>query len=167
LSVSDAERVDDDPNKGLVLSLVSSQRAVLAEATDAIERKASTFLGFEAVLFALILGTATPAADNPIDLILAYTGLGLLLASACLLMLCVNPTSFRFDPNPKGLVQEYWYKNLDETRHSVAKNLVDAWESNRKIHALKVIRLEWALRLVAAGLFVIAFDVLVVRVFEL
>jgi len=78
----DAEKPCTNPGRGFLYSLCQSQLISLERTTDAIERKASTILGFVAVFLALILENLAPNPKSAVDVSLTYTTLLFLLGGA-------------------------------------------------------------------------------------
>lgn len=148
-------------------SIAESQRQTLERATDAVERKASAFLGFEAIFLALVLSSLAPNPGNILDVILSYACIALLLMGVFLLALVVKPRLYRFDPDPKALVDRYWDTENSKILEQVTVNLADAWSENLKVQEKKAALLSWALKFITAGIAILAFDVFVVRVFNL
>jgi len=160
------EKEEEEGSSELLCRIAERQLRVLEAATNAVEAKASTFLGFEAVLLALVLGTLPPNPSDYLDVLLTYTAVALLLAGALLLVLCVYPRKHRFDPDPWALMQRYSGKPPRETRAAVAGNMADAWRDNYSVHETRAALLQWALCLAVIGLCVLVFDVFVIRVFR-
>ena len=168
--MDDTHETPDAPqsaSRNALHATVNAQRLALERATDAVERKATSFLGFEAVFLALILGTLSPSPGHVMDVILSYTSLALLLAGALLLTLVVFPRLYRFDPDPESLAQHYWSAGDAKLLDQVSVNLTSAWKQNFRVHERKANLLKWAIALVVAGMSVLAFDVFVVRLFGL
>jgi hypothetical protein len=159
------EKEEEEGSSEFLCGIAERQLRVLEAATNAVETKASTFLGFVAVLLTLVLGTLPPNPGDSVDVFLAYTAVALLLAGALLLVLCVYPRRHRFDPDPWALMQRYSGKAHRETREAVATNMADAWRGNYRVHETRAALLRWALPLVVIGLCVLVFDVFVIRVF--
>ena len=147
--------------------IAEAQRGILERATDAVERKATAFLGFEAVFLALVLGTLAPSPGSALDVLLSYTCVALLLVGALLLALVVAPRQYRFDPNPQALVDNYWDSAEQPLLGQATVNMAQAWIENQRVHEKKAALLSWALRLITTGIAILAFDVFVVRVFNL
>jgi len=163
----DKREYSAEENREALYSIAESQRQTLERATDAVERKASAFLGFEAVFLALVLSSLAPDSGSVLDVILSYAFVVLLLIGAFLLALVVKPRLYRFDPDPKALVDRYWDVGNSKIREQVAVNLADAWSENLKVQEKKAALLSWALKFITVGIAILAFDVFVVRVFNL
>jgi len=166
MAKSDEGNTRDEQNEGYIAHLVERQFSVLEETSAAIDKKAATLLGFVAIIVTLVLQLPSPGPAFHLDTLLFYVAFALLLGSLFLLILCIAPRQKRFDPNPVVLLKKYWRSSLKETREQVTKNLADVWAENYAVHGKKAKLLEWALRLVITGLFILAFDILIIRVFE-
>ena len=156
----------EEQNDGYIARLVERQLSVLEGASAAIDVKAATILGFVAIILALVLQLPPPKPAFYLDMLLFYIAFALLLVGLFLLIFCITPRQRRFDPDPIALFEKYWASTLKETRKQVTKNLTDVWAENRVVHKRKAKLLRWALRLVIGGLFVLAFDILILRVFR-
>ena len=165
MAKTDEHNTRDEQNEGYIAHLVERQFSVLEETSAAIDGKAATFLGFVAIIVALVLQLPSPKPAFYLDILLFYVAFVLLLGGLFLLIFCIAPRQKRFDPNPVVLFKKYWGSTLKETREQVTKNLTNVWAENRVVHGKKVKLLEWALRLVITGLFMLVFDILIIRVF--
>jgi len=162
-----AQEGQSEDSREALYRIAEAQRGTLERATDAVERKATAFLGFEAVFLALVLGTLAPSPGNSLDVLLSYTCVALLLVGALLLALVVKPRPYRFDPNPQALVDNYWDSADQQLLGQATVNMAEAWSRNQRVHEKKAALLSWALRFITTGIAILAFDVFVVRVFNL
>jgi len=165
MAKTDEHNTRDEQNEGYVARLVERQFSVLEETSAAIDRKAATSLGFVAIIVALVLQLPSPNPAFYLDMVLFYVAFALLLGGLFLLILCITPKQKRFDPDPVVLFEKYRGSTLKETREQVTKNLTSVWAENRVVHGKKANLLSWALHLVITGLFVLAVDILIIRVF--
>ena len=162
---TDEDNTRDEQNEGYIARLVERQFSVLEKTSAAIDGKAATLLGFVAIILALVLQLPSPNPAFCLDMLLFYVAFSLLLAGLFLLVFCIAPRKKRFDPDPVVLFEKYWRSSLKETREQITKNLTDVWAENYVVHVKKTKLLEWALYLVIGGLFMLTFDILIIRVF--
>ena len=156
---------DISENRRYIAELSLHQARVLEDASDAIDRKSSTLLGFLALIVALTLQIRFSEQIVLLDVLFVYAGFVCLFAALILLMLSIVPRTRRFDPNPAKLFDECWNLDLGTTQKAVTKSLKASWLHNEKAHNKKVAFYEWAMRMAIGGLALLAFDILVVRPF--
>ncbi|MCK4580284.1 MAG: hypothetical protein KAU10_02950 [Dehalococcoidia bacterium] len=163
--MKDDDLSGDEKNRQYIAHLAEEQLAGLETASDLVDRKAGTLLGFVAVIISLSLGIGFPASSSYLDKVFVYAAFLLLFAALVCLILSISPKVKRYDPNPIALMERYWTQDYEKTMGTVASNMVQAWEKNKGVHDKKA---EWygrALLPTVLGLSLLAFDVLVIRVF--
>ena len=89
------------------------------------------------------------------------------MIGALLLALVIKPRQYRFDPNPQALVDNYWDSRSCDVLGQTTVNMAEAWSRNQQVHERKAALLGWALKFISSGIAILAFDVFVVRVFDL
>ena len=156
---------DISENRTYIAQLSLHQARVLNDASDAVDRKSATLLGFLALIVALCLQIGFSEQTFILDLLFAYTGFVCLFTALILLMLSILPRQCRLDPNPAKLFDECWDRDLEKTQKAVAKSLKASWLHNEKVHSKKVAFYMWAMGLAVGGLALLSFDILVVRPF--
>jgi len=162
----DSVQADDiSENRRYIAELSLHQARVLEDASDAVDRKSATLLGFLALIVALALQIGLPKQMVVVDMLFSYVGFLSLFGALLLLMLSIVPRTRRFDPNPAKLFDECWDLDLGMTQKAVTKSLKASWLHNEKVHNTKVILYEWAMRVAIGGLALLALDILVIRPF--
>ena len=164
--MDDIVQAEDIPeNRTYIAELSLHQVRVLEDASDTVDRKSATLLGFLALIVALCLQIGFSKQIFILDLLFVYTGFVCLFAALILLMLSILPRARRLDPNPAKLFDECWDLDLEKTQEEVTKSLKASWLHNEKVHSKKVNFYIWAMGLAVGGLALLSFDILVVRPF--
>lgn len=162
----DSVQADDiSENRRYIAELSLHQARVLEDASDAVDRKSATLLGFLALIVVLALQIGLPKQMVVVDMLFSYVGFLSLFAALLLLMLSIVPRTRRFDPNPAKLFDECWDLDLQVTQKAVTKSLKASWLYNEEVHKKKVALYEWAMRAAIGGLTLLALDILVIRPF--
>jgi len=154
-----------EKNRQYIAQLAERQFTNLETASDLVDRKTGTLLGFLAIIISLSLQAGLPSACSYLDKLLVYTAFLLLFFALVCLIKSISPKVKHYDPNPVVLMEKYWQEDLEKTIGTVTSNIVQAWQKNKATYDEKVKWYALALKPIVAGLFLLAFDVLVIRVF--
>ena len=156
----------DKENRQYIAQLAEQQFANLETASDLVDRKSGTLLGFVAIIVSLSLQVNFPPTSSYLDKVLVYTAFSLLFSALICLIKSISPKTKHYDPNPIVLMEKYWQEDFENTMGTVVSNLVQAWGKNKALYDEKVKWYGLALKPAVTGLFLLAFDVLVIRVFK-
>lgn len=104
--------------------------AIQREGLARVQTRASIAVPGAAVVLTTLLDSSWPHRH----LVTALS-----LASALFALLAMLPRSFRIDPDPSGLVEEYLHKSVADIRLHSLGNYREAFEANRK--ALRTVKI--------------------------
>lgn len=155
----------DRENKQYIAQLAERQFANLEAASDLVDRKSGTLLGFLAIIISLALQAGLSPASTYLDKVLVYISFLLLFLAIGFLVKSISPKVKHYDPDPVVLMEKYWKGDFEKTMGTVASNIAQAWQHNYAVHEEKAKWYGLALKPAVAGLFLLTFDVLVIRVF--
>ena len=109
------------------LSTQQSQKASL-------ENKASMLMAFAGGMFALLMGARETILNIPFDSqIFVLIGIVLLAISVIFSTIVSWVRSYRIDPDPEALANEYLNQTIDETRLQMISNMISSWKENSAI----------------------------------
>jgi len=137
---------------------------LLEDTTDAIDRKASSLLGFVSLVIVFAMQFGAPELSSSLDMHFSYAAFTVLFASLIILIVCLAPRKRQMSPDPSKMLENLWGSTLSEAREQVAASLDGAWRFNEKAHGAKALLFTWAVWLSVIGMGLLAINVLVIRV---
>jgi hypothetical protein len=138
---------------GIVKDLLSMQQNQKAS----LENKGSMLMAFAGGMFALLMGAREAILLTPLDSqIFVLVGISLFTISVIIAIIVTWVRSYRIDPNPEVLANEYLNKSPDEIKLQLISNMIGAWRDNsllieRNANALRLAFLAQALAFISLG----------------
>jgi len=150
----------------VVFSEIKSRLDKQFEQIESLNQRASVIMGFVTLLISLLTGFAVTAdvkflPKNPaLLIILMMIAMVLYLHIIIFAFLGYRAQTYRRDPEPRPLRDGYLFKEMQETKRTVASNFIESYEFNKKTIDRKV----WMIN-VALILFIIEMIYIVILAF--
>lgn len=115
----------------VIFEVIKNLLTVQQSQKTSLENKASMLMAFAGGMFALLMGARETLLTIPhASKVFLLIGIILFAISVILTIIVTWVRSYRIDPNPEVLAQEYVNKTPEETKLQLISNMIGSWKEN-------------------------------------
>ena len=132
-------KISKNSSKNIIFNIIEKRLDYLWQSIDALDRKASTLIGFETIIVPILFFNHSLIIKPAIYVFSA--GLFMLFISLFLAVFSIKSYKFRGDPKPRGLYEGYIEKEEEKTLEAILASIIESFEKNEKINSKKAMLL--------------------------
>lgn len=153
------EKIDTE-NLKLLFQVTKDELVYQMDVGDKLNTKASTIMGFIGVIVGVIFGFTfyLKSLSPQVFYSLKISTLFLIISFIFALFGFKNEV-YRYDPEPKKLVEKYLLENHEKTMETITYNYVESYEENKKKLVKKARNINISLYLIFLSLIILTFGI--------